>query len=213
MHEEVTEAAEGSGFQVLGVEAVSEIDGTAFLMVHRVSGAKLLFLQNEDVDKSFSITFKTPAADDTGVFHILEHSVLCGSERFPVKEPFVNLLKGSMQTFLNAMTFPDKTMYPVASTNMTDLMNLTDVYMDAVFHPNIYRNQNIFKQEGWHLEALRAELPQAVSEGEASELRPDETAIPTTSDPSEVRLAYNGVVYNEMKGALSEPESVLYDTL
>ena len=213
MHEEVTEAAEGSGFKVLSVEAVNEIDGTAFLMVHEVSGAKLLFLQNEDVDKSFSITFKTPAADDTGVFHILEHSVLCGSERFPVKEPFVNLLKGSMQTFLNAMTFPDKTMYPVASTNMTDLMNLTDVYMDAVFHPNIYHNQNIFKQEGWHLEAVRAELSQVASEGEAAELRPEEAVIPTTSDPSDVRLAYNGVVYNEMKGALSEPESVLYDTL
>ncbi len=213
MHEDVTEAAERSGFKVSGIEAVNEIDGTAFLMTHQVSGAKLLFLQNEDVDKSFSITFKTPAADDTGVFHILEHSVLCGSERFPVKEPFVNLLKGSMQTFLNAMTFPDKTMYPVASTNMTDLMNLTHVYMDAVFHPNIYHDQNIFKQEGWHLEAVRAEDPEAVGEGNADELCPEEAVIPITSDPSEVRLAYNGVVYNEMKGALSEPESVLYDTL
>lgn len=146
-----------------------------------------MFIENDDANKAFSITFKTPADDDTGVFHILEHSVLCGSEKFPVKEPFVNLLKTSMQTFLNAMTFPDKTMYPVASTNEQDLVNLMDVYLDAVFHPDIYRRPVIFQQEGWHRE-LEGE-----GEGE--------------------RLVVNGVVYNEMKGALSEPDSVLYDGL
>lgn len=150
-------------------------------------GARLMFIENDDANKAFSITFKTPADDDTGVFHILEHSVLCGSEKFPVKEPFVNLLKTSMQTFLNAMTFPDKTMYPVASTNEQDLVNLMDVYLDAVFHPDIYRRPVIFRQEGWHREL----------EGEGED----------------ARLVVNGVVYNEMKGALSEPDSVLYDGL
>ncbi len=213
MDTDINAAAQQAGFVVERVEAVTEIEGSAYLMRHEVSGAKLLFLQNADADKSFSITFKTPAADDTGVFHILEHSVLCGSERFPVKEPFVNLLKGSMQTFLNAMTFPDKTMYPVASTNMADLMILTDVYMDAVFHPNIYRNENIFKQEGWHLEALRTDEAGAAPEGEMDAVAALEAGEPLPTDPSRVRLGYNGVVYNEMKGALSEPDSVLYDTL
>lgn len=213
MQEDVVSAAEQAGFEITDMEPVDEIDGSAYLMEHRTSGAKLLFLENDDVDKAFSITFKTPAADDTGVFHILEHSVLCGSEKFPVKEPFVNLLKGSMQTFLNAMTFPDKTMYPVASTNMTDLMHLTDVYMDAVFHPNIYRNQNIFKQEGWHIEALPKDARGAVPEGELDEVRAEQAAISAPTNPKDVCLSYNGVVYNEMKGALSEPDSVLYDTL
>lgn len=181
------EAAE-HGFQLIESCPVREIDGTAHRMVHTASGARLLFLQNADDNRSFSIAFKTPAADDTGVFHILEHSVLCGSERFPVKEPFVDLLKGSMQTFLNAMTFPDKTMYPVASTNEQDLLNLMDVYLDAVFHPLIYRKEQTFQQEGWHLEPA--------DEGNPSGM-----------------LAYNGVVFNEMKGALSDPDSVLYDTL
>lgn len=209
----VAAAAQKAGFSDVHTEALPEIDGMAHQMRHEVSGARLLFLQNEDVDKSFSITFKTPAADDTGVFHILEHSVLCGSAKFPVKEPFVNLLKGSMQTFLNAMTFPDKTMYPVASTNMADLMNLTDVYMDAVFHPRIYQTEDIFKQEGWHLEALRADALGDAPEGEADALRAEDAGIPAPDEPAEVRLQYNGVVYNEMKGALSEPDSVLYDAL
>lgn len=172
------------GFVVESSEPLSEIDGSAHVMRHEKSGARLLFLQNADENKAFSIAFKTPPSDDTGVFHILEHSVLCGSKKFPVKEPFVDLLKTSMQTFLNALTFPDKTMYPVASTNDQDLMNLTDVYMDAVLNPAIYDKRAIFEQEGWHYEL-------------------DE-------DGAEPRLRYNGVVFNEMKGALSDPESVLY---
>lgn len=183
----VTDIAARHGFAWQRTEDVPDIEGAAHLMVHEASGARLLYLENADANKAFSITFKTPAADDTGVFHILEHSVLCGSEKFPVKEPFVNLLKTSMQTFLNAMTFPDKTMYPVASTNEQDLLNLMDVYLDAVFHPDIYRRPAIFEQEGWHWEL----------EGEGDGRS----------------LVYNGVVYNEMKGALSEPDSVLFDAL
>ena len=175
------------GFAWERSEDLPEIEGTAHLMTHVASGARLMYLANDDANKAFSISFKTPAADDTGVFHILEHSVLCGSEKFPVKEPFVNLLKTSMQTFLNAMTFPDKTMYPVASTNERDLLNLMDVYLDAVFRPNIYKRPAIFEQEGWHWEL----------EGEGDE----------------ERLVYNGVVYNEMRGALSEPDAVLFNGL
>ena len=170
-----------AGFTVTRVEGVREISGTAYLMRHDVTGARMLWLACADTNRSFSIAFKTPPADDTGVFHILEHSVLCGSKRYPVKEPFVNLLKTSMQTFLNAMTFPDKTMYPVASTNVADLENLMGVYLDAVLHPAIYHRPRIFEQEGWHLEA-------------------DESGA----------LSYNGVVFNEMKGALSDPEDRLY---
>ena len=179
------------GFTVRTAEDLPEIDGRAYVFDHEATGAQLLYLRNDDANKAFSIAFKTPPENDTGVFHILEHSVLCGSDKFPVKEPFVNLLKSSMQTFLNAMTYPDKTVYPVASTNEQDLLNLMDVYLDAVFHPAIYSKRTIFEQEGWHIE-----------------LSPDangkENAAP---------LAYNGVVYNEMKGALSDPESVLYDEL
>ena len=184
---DLEQVAASHGFTAVKSEPISEVEGTVHLMHHAASGARLMFIENDDANKAFSITFKTPAADDTGVFHILEHSVLCGSEKFPVKEPFVNLLKTSMQTFLNAMTFPDKTMYPVASTNEQDLVNLMDVYLDAVFHPDIYRRPVIFQQAGWHRE-LEGE-----GEGE--------------------RLVVNGVVYNEMKGALSEPDSVLYDGL
>ena len=176
-----------SGFIVERVEAVREIGGQAHVMRHEATGARLMWLSNDDANKSFSIAFKTPPADDTGVFHILEHSVLCGSDDYPVKEPFVNLLKTSMQTFLNALTFPDKTMYPVASTNTADLENLMGVYLDAVLHPAIYNRPRIFEQEGWHLEV----------EGEGVE----------------ARLSYNGVVFNEMKGALSDPDDVLYQSL
>lgn len=187
----VEEVAAVNGFAVESVEPLCEIDGDAIVMRHGKSGARLLFLHNADENKAFSISFKTPPVDDTGVFHILEHSVLCGSDKFPVKEPFVNLLKTSMQTFLNALTFPDKTMYPVASTNDQDLENLTDVYMDAVLHPAIYRKRAVFEQEGWHYE-----LDDANSEAGTPE-----------------RLRYNGVVFNEMKGALSDPMSVLDDAV
>ena len=172
------------GFTVETHEELPEIDGTASVMRHE-SGARLLYLANDDNDKAFSIGFKTPPVNDTGVFHILEHSVLCGSDKFPVKEPFVNLLKSSMQTFLNAMTFADKTVYPVSSTNEKDLMNLMDVYLDAVLHPAIYQRSAIFKQEGWHYELESADAP----------------------------LTYNGVVFNEMKGVMSDPDNVLYDAL
>lgn len=182
----LAEVAARHGFALERSEELAEIKGTAHVMRHERSGARLLFLCNDDPNKAFSISFKTPAADDTGVFHILEHSVLCGSRKFPTKEPFVNLLKTSMQTFLNAMTFPDKTMYPVSSTNEQDLQNLMEVYLDAVFQPAIYDKRTIFEQEGWHLELA-----------------------PGTTD----ELVFNGVVYNEMKGALSDPDSVLYDAL
>ncbi len=195
------------GFTVRTREELPEIDGTAFVLDHGKSGAKLLYLQNDDTNKAFSISFKTPPADDTGVFHILEHSVLCGSDKFPVKEPFVNLLKSSMQTFLNAMTFPDKTMYPVASTNDQDLLNLMDVYLDAVLHPAIYHKRAIFEQEGWHYE-LAGDME--ADEGDA--VAGDAVAQTEAAD-GQARLALNGVVYNEMKGALSDPNSVLYDEL
>ncbi len=169
------------GFTVTSVEPVAELSGTAYLMRHDATGARLLWLACPDTNKAFSIAFKTPPADDTGTFHILEHSVLCGSDSYPVKEPFVNLLKTSMQTFLNALTYPDKTIYPVASTNTADLENLMGVYLDAVLHPAIYHRPRIFEQEGWHYE-----------------MADDGT------------LVRNGVVLNEMRGALSDPDEVLY---
>ncbi len=186
------------GFRISSREELPEIDGEAYVGVHEASGARLLYLKNDDNNKSFAIGFRTPPQDDTGVFHILEHSVLCGSRRFPVKEPFVDLLKGSMQTFLNAMTFADKTLYPVASTNEQDLFNLMDVYLDAVFHPRIYEKRAIFEQEGWHYELVAADG----AAGDAAQLDADQTA-----------LVHNGVVFNEMKGALSDSSSVLYDEL
>ncbi|OUO20785.1 insulinase family protein [Collinsella sp. An307] len=173
-----------SGFTVCRREAIEELDADAYVLRHEASGARLLYLACDDENKAFAIGFKTPPADDTGVFHILEHSVLCGSAKFPVKEPFVDLIKSSMQTFLNAMTYPDKTIYPVASTNEQDLLNLMDVYMDAVLNPAIYTKPTIFEQEGWHEEVERD-----------AEGRP--------------HRRINGVVYNEMKGALSDPMDVL----
>lgn len=134
------------GFAVERCETVPELDSDAYVLRHTASGARLLYLACDDENKAFAIGFKTPPADSTGVFHILEHSVLCGSAKFPVKEPFVDLIKSSMQTFLNAMTYPDKTIYPVATTNEQDLYNLMDVYLDAVFNPAIYTKPTIFSR-------------------------------------------------------------------
>lgn len=134
------------GFTVERCETVPELDSDAYVLRHTASGARLLYLACDDENKAFAIGFKTPPADSTGVFHILEHSVLCGSAKFPVKEPFVDLIKSSMQTFLNAMTYPDKTIYPVATTNEQDLYNLMDVYLDAVFNPAIYTKPTILSR-------------------------------------------------------------------
>jgi len=169
------------GFRLIEENDIKETNSTVRLFLHEKSGARLFYMENEDDNKVFSITFRTPPKDSTGLPHILEHSVLCGSRKFPIKEPFVQLVKGSLNTFLNAFTFGDKTMYPVASRNEKDFRNLMDVYLDSVFHPNIYEHPEILKQEGWHYE-----LEEAGHE-----------------------LKYKGVVYNEMKGALSSPESVL----
>ena len=160
---------------------IEEINGTAYVLEHEKSGANILYLDTEDENKTFAIGFKTIPEDSTGVFHILEHCVLNGSKKYPVKEPFVELLKGSMQNFLNAFTFPDKTVYPFATTNEKDFMNLMSVYMDAVLHPLIYEKEDIFLQEGWHYEL----------------------------EEEKDRLYYNGVVYNEMKGALSSVDTLL----
>ena len=188
------------GFAVERCETVPELDSDAYVLRHAASGARLLYLACDDENKAFAIGFKTPPADSTGVFHILEHSVLCGSAKFPVKEPFVDLIKSSMQTFLNAMTYPDKTIYPVATTNEQDLYNLMDVYLDAVFNPAIYTKPTIFEQEGWHYEL---DLPEG-AEGEG-----DDSSVSLR----EGTLRYNGVVFNEMKGALSDPMSVLDDAV
>lgn len=168
-----------NGFTRISTTYVQEISSQAHLYVHDRTGARILSVVNDDENKVFGISFRTPPSDSTGVAHILEHSVLCGSRKYPVKEPFVDLLKGSLQTFLNAMTYPDKTCYPVASQNLKDFRNLVDVYLDAVFFPRI--SPEIFEQEGWHLD-----LPEAGGE-----------------------LAIKGVVYNEMKGVYSSPDSQL----
>ena len=170
-----------NGFKVLQAEYVEEVHSNVFLMEHLQSGAHLLYLGNEDDNKVFSIAFRTPSRDDTGVAHILEHSALCGSRKYHLKEPFVELVKGSLNTFLNAMTYPDKTMYPVASRNDKDFRNLMDVYLDAVFYPLFYENKFTLRQEGWHynLESVEDEL------------------------------TYNGVVYNEMKGVYSSPDALM----
>lgn len=167
------------GFILVKEEEVQELASKVKFYKHKKSGAELLSFVNNDENKVFGVSFRTPPADSTGVAHILEHSVLCGSEKYPVKEPFVELLKGSLQTFLNAFTYPDKTCYPVASANEADFRNLIDVYLDAVFFPVI--SEEIFRQEGWHLTAEKSQGP----------------------------FSFKGVVYNEMKGAFSSPESVL----
>ena len=160
---------------------IKEIDSNCKVYRHIKSGARILAISNDDDNKVFSIAFRTPAINSTGLTHILEHSVLCGSKKYPVKDPFVELLKTSLNTFLNAFTFPDKTMYPVASKTLKDFQNLMDIYLDAVFNPKIYEHKEIFNQEGWHYHIL------------------DE------NDP----ITYNGVVYNEMKGAYSDPAQIL----
>lgn len=168
-------------YELVQQKTLQDLKSEGYLLRHKKSGARVLLMENDDENKVFSIGFRTPPQDSTGVPHILEHSVLCGSKDFPVKDPFVELVKGSLNTFLNAMTYPDKTVYPVASCNDKDFQNLMHVYMDAVFYPNIYQHEEIFRQEGWsyHLES------------------------------EEDALTYNGVVYNEMKGAFSSPEGVL----
>ena len=160
----------------------SDINSKICYYEHIASGARVLTISNDDNNKVFSVGFRTPPTNDTGVPHILEHSTLCGSKKYPVKDPFVELLKGSLNTFLNAVTFPDKTVYPVASCNDKDFANLMGVYLDAVFYPNVYAHPEIFKQEGWHYEL----------------------------EDKDGEIIYNGVVYNEMKGAFSSPDQVVY---
>src|SRR6202011_2610016 len=167
------------GFELLRERDLPEASSTARLYRHAGTGAALLSLINDDENKVFGASFRTPPSDSTGVAHILEHSVLCGSRKYPLKEPFVELIKGSLSTFLNAFTFPDMTCYPVASQNLQDFYNLIDVYLDAVFFPRIARET--FEQEGWHYEM-------------ESNLAP---------------LSYKGVVFNEMKGNYSSPDNML----
>lgn len=168
-------------YETIFEKDIKDLGSKAYLLKHKKTGARVFILSNDDNNKVFYIGFRTPPSDDTGVAHIMEHSVLCGSEKYPLKDPFVELVKGSMNTFLNAMTYPDKTVYPVASTNDKDFANLMSVYMDAVFKPNVYIHPEIMKQEGWNYSINDVNAP----------------------------IEYNGVVYNEMKGAFSSPESVL----
>ena len=130
-----------------------DIGSVGYIYRHKKSGARVVYIENDDDNKVFTIGFRTPSENSTGVQHIIEHSTLCGSEKYPAKDPFVELAKGSLNTFLNAMTYPDKTVYPIASCNDVDFKNLMDIYMDAVFNPNIYKKEEIFKQEGWHYES------------------------------------------------------------
>ena len=170
-----------NAYEVLKEEDLQDIHSKGWLLRHKKTGARVMLIENDDENKVFNIAFRTPPKDSTGVAHILEHSVLCGSREFPLKDPFVELVKGSLNTFLNAMTYPDKTCYPVASCNDRDFQNLMHVYLDAVFYPNIYKKEEIFRQEGWNYHLENKEGP----------------------------LKYNGVVYNEMKGAFSSPDDVL----
>lgn len=168
-------------YEILDEHRVEDVQSDGFILKHKKSGARIAILSNNDDNKVFYIGFRTPPEDETGVPHIIEHTTLCGSKKFPVKDPFIELAKGSLNTFLNAMTYPDKTVYPIASCNDQDFKNLMDVYLDAVFNPNITKYEEIFKQEGWHYELI----------GKDDELK------------------INGVVYNEMKGAYSSPDEVL----
>ena len=171
------------GFRVVRVRPIEELHASLWEMVHEKTGAALCWVDRKDANKAFSIAFKTLPEDSTGVFHIIEHSVLCGSDKYPVKEPFVELLKSSVRTFLNAFTYPDKTVYPVSSRNDRDFLNLIDVYLDAVLHPLIYHKPEIFRQEGWRYEG----------EGDS--------------------LCYQGVVFNEMKGSFASPQTVMYNEI
>lgn len=168
-------------YEILDEHRVEDVQSDGFILRHKKSGARIAILSNNDDNKVFYIGFRTPPEDEMGVPHIIEHTTLCGSKKFPVKDPFIELAKGSLNTFLNAMTYPDKTVYPVASCNDQDFKNLMDVYLDAVFNPNITKYEEIFKQEGWHYEL--------------------------TGKDDELKI--NGVVYNEMKGAYSSPDEVL----
>ena len=170
-----------SAYEVIEKRQIEDIHSLSYVLRHKKTGARVALLSNEDKNKVFYIGFRTPPKDSTGVAHILEHSVLCGSEKFPLKDPFIELAKGSLNTFLNAMTYPDKTVYPVASCNDKDFQNLMNVYLDAVFYPNIYKEEKIFRQEGWHYEM----------------------------EDAEDDLKINGVVYNEMKGVYSSPDDVV----
>ena len=172
-------------YELVKEEQLNDINSQGYLLRHKKSGARIAIISNDDDNKVFYIGFKTPPTDETGVPHIIEHSVLCGSKKFPVKDPFVELVKGSLNTFLNAMTYPDKTVYPVASCNEQDFKNLMDVYMDSVLHPNILKYEEIFKQEGWHYELEDMDAP----------------------------ITINGVVYNEMKGAYSSPDEILQNAI
>lgn len=171
---------ENYGFTLIRERELSEIEARLFELEHTKSGARLIYLDREDENKTFSIGFPTPPENDTGVFHIIEHSVLCGSKKYPLRDPFAELLKGSLNTFLNAITYEDRTVYPVSSRCEKDFLNLVDVYMDAVFAPNLLENPNIFRQEGWHYEY----------------------------DSETNSLSRSGVVYNEMKGAYSSPDEI-----
>ena len=151
------------GFKLKKISDVAEISAQTFEFEHVKTGAKLLYINANDDNKVFYIAFRTPPKDDTGVAHIVEHSVLCGSKKYPLKEPFVELVKGSLHTFLNAMTYPDKTVYPVASRNAKDFRNLQDVYLDAVFYPAMIDTPEIFMQEGWHYEIENADSPLTLS--------------------------------------------------
>lgn len=170
-------------YEIIEHRFLADYHTDSYVLRHRKSGARIALLPNEDNNKVFFTAFRTPPTDSTGVAHIIEHTVLCGSRDFPIKDPFIEAAKGSLNTFLNAMTYPDKTVYPVASTNEKDFCNLMHIYLDAVFHPNIYTNENIFRQEGWHYEA--------------------------TEEPFALKV--NGVVYNEMKGVMSNPDDILGD--
>lgn len=174
-----------TNYEIVEHRFLDDVHSDSYLLKHKKTGAMVALMPNDDNNKVFYIAFRTIPKDSTGVPHIIEHTVLCGSDKYPVKDPFVELCKGSLNTFLNAMTYPDKTVYPVASCNEADFKNLMDVYLDAVFHPNIYKEKKIFEQEGWHYDLNDAD---------------DE-------------LKYNGVVYSEMKGAFSDPDDIIDRTI
>ena len=187
IEEQVNNIKKLSAYNVVEISDIDELSAKAAILEHKKTKARIFALLTDDNNKVFTIGFRTPSKDSTGVAHILEHSVLCGSKKFPAKDPFVELVKGSLNTFLNAITYPDKTVYPIASCNDKDFDNLMEVYLDAVFYPNVYTEPKIFKQEGWHYEVV------------------DENGNPDENG----NIILNGVVYNEMKGAFSAADSVL----